>query len=91
MTMQPTEYPDNLEKPTVSSPTCTALLCDDLKMDTGNLCDDPLYKAIDALYNRGWTDYHRNNRRHDPRGTREWQTILDMFRLQKRQLENKDT
>jgi len=25
--MQPTEYPDNLEKPTVSSPTCTALLC----------------------------------------------------------------
>lgn len=27
MTMQPTEYPDNLEKPTVSSPTCTALLC----------------------------------------------------------------
>ena len=78
------------EKPTVSSPTCTSLLCGDLKMDTGNLCDDPLYKAIDALYNRGWTDYHRKNR-HDPRGTREWQTILDMFRLQKRQLENKGT
>jgi hypothetical protein len=66
------------------------VMCDDLKMDTGNLCDDPLYKAIDALYNRGWTDYHRSNR-HDPRGTREWQTILDMFRLQKRQLENKYT
>lgn len=49
------------------------------ELDTGNLVHDPLYTALDALYSRGWGDYH-NKRDHDPRGTNEWQAVLDLFR-----------
>lgn len=49
-------------------------------LDTGNLIDDPLYLALDALYQRGWTDLHQK-RKNDPRGAREWQSVLDLFRV----------
>jgi len=48
-------------------------------VDTGNLVSDPLYKALDALYERGHADYDR--KKYDPRGTNEWQAVLDLFRL----------
>lgn len=48
-------------------------------VDTGNLVSDPLYVALDALYSRGWTDHYKG-RKHDPRGTNEWQAVLDLFR-----------
>ena len=47
-------------------------------VDTGNLVDDPLYKALDALYERGWSDSEKH--KHDPRGTNEWQAVQDIFR-----------
>lgn len=47
-------------------------------VDTGNLISDPLYLALDALYSRGWTDRGRHD--HDPRGTNEWQAVLDIYR-----------
>ena len=49
-------------------------------LDTGNLIDDPLYKALDALYERGWRDYFQGHS-FDPRGSKEWQDVLDLFRL----------
>lgn len=49
-------------------------------LDTGNLADDPLYRALDRLYERGWLDKH-NEDNYDPRGTQEWQDVLDLFRL----------
>lgn len=51
--------------------------------DTGNLVSDPLYEALDALYTRGWADLHKG-RDHDPRGTVEWQRVLDLFRARAR-------
>lgn len=48
-------------------------------MDTGDLIKDPLYLALDALYQRGWDDLHQG-RKYDPRGTKEWQSVLDLFR-----------
>ncbi len=56
-------------------------------MDTGDLANDILYKAFDELYLRGWQD-RNNGRDYDPRGTTQWQNVLDLFRLQKQQLEN---
>lgn len=56
-------------------------------MDTGNLADDVLYKALDELYHRGWQDRNKE-RDYDPRGTTQWQDVLDLFRLQKKQLES---
>lgn len=51
-----------------------------MKIDTGNLVTDPLYLALDALYSRGWVDLHKG-KDHDPRGTVEWQAVLDLVRL----------
>lgn len=48
-------------------------------IDTGNLISDPLYLALDALYDKGWTDRHQD-RKHDARGTQAWQDVLDLFR-----------
>ncbi len=59
---------------------CSAGLSDAL--DTGDLVNDPLYKALDKLYERGWVDKHQE-RDYDPRGTEAWQSVLDLFRLQK--------
>lgn len=56
-------------------------------MDTGNLADDVLYKALDELYRRGWNDRNKE-RDYDPRGTTQWQDVLDLFRLKKTQIEN---
>lgn len=36
-------------------------------LDTGNFADDPLYKTLDALYERGWED--SGKRDYDPRGS----------------------
>ena len=47
-------------------------------VDSGNLVSDPLYLALDALYERGWTDSEKH--KHDPRGTNQWQAVLDLFR-----------
>ena len=47
-------------------------------LDTGNLADDPLYKALDALYERGWEDYPK--KKYDPRGTKQWDAVLHLFR-----------
>ena len=44
----------------------------------GNYADGELYKILDALYHRGWVDLHKG-RDYDPRGTVEWQAVLDMF------------
>ncbi|KRG43191.1 hypothetical protein ARC78_07440 [Stenotrophomonas pictorum JCM 9942] len=52
------------------------------ELDTGNLINDPLYLALDALYQRGWTDLHRKWK-NDPRGTLEWDSVLDLFRAGK--------
>jgi len=49
------------------------------RLDTGNLADDVLYIALDNLYNRGWVDKHKNCP-YDPRGTKDWQEVLDLFR-----------
>lgn len=49
------------------------------EMDTGDLIKDPLYLALDALYQRGWDDLHQG-RKYDPRGAKEWQSVLDLFR-----------
>ena len=49
------------------------------KVDTGDLVYDPLYNALDDLYHRGWRDYHQK-RRSDPRGCKQWQVVLDLFR-----------
>jgi Lar family restriction alleviation protein len=46
--------------------------------DNGNLVSDPLYLVLDALYERGWTDGEKH--KHDPRGTIQWQAVLDLFR-----------
>ena len=51
-------------------------------LDTGDLVNDPLYKTLDKLYERGWIDKHKEQD-YDPRGTTEWQSVLDLFRLQK--------
>jgi hypothetical protein len=48
-----------------------------------------LYNAVDALYSSGWDDRHCE-RDYDPRGTAEWQAVVDVFRSQKEQLENED-
>jgi len=48
------------------------------KVDTGDLVYDPLYNALDDLYNRGWRD-HYQERRSAPRGD-QWQAVLDLFR-----------
>jgi hypothetical protein len=47
-------------------------------LDTGNWADDPLYKALDALYERGWEDHPK--KKYDPRGTKQWDAVLFMFR-----------
>ena len=60
----------------------------DIELDTGDLVNDPLYNAMDCLYERGYLDKHRAQG-YDPRGTKEWQAVLDLFRLQKRQCEAK--
>lgn len=40
---------------------------------------DKIHTALDELYNCGWKD--RNNERdYDPRGTDQWQVVLDLFR-----------
>lgn len=57
-----------------------------MKMDTGNLVDDVLYKALDELYLRGWQDRNKG-KDYDPRGTTQWQDVLDLFRLQNQQTE----
>lgn len=44
----------------------------------GNYADGALYKILDDLYERGWADKHKG-RDYDPRGTAEWQTLLDLF------------
>jgi len=49
------------------------------ELDTGNLVDDPLYKAFDALYSKGWAD--GESHKFDPRGSNEWQAVLDLFRV----------
>jgi hypothetical protein len=49
-------------------------------VDTGDLVNDPLYNALDNLYARGWRDSHQK-RHYDPRGTKEWQSVLDIFRI----------
>ena len=49
-----------------------------MTVDNGNLIDDRLYKALDALYSKGWDDYHQKSRHH-PRGW-EWQAVIDIFR-----------
>jgi len=67
-------------KEPVAEVPCSAGLSDAL--DTGDLVNDPLYKALDKLYERGWVDKHKG-RDYDPRGTEEWQGVLDLFRLQK--------
>ena len=53
-------------------------------LDSGNLSYDKLYIALDNLYNRGWKDHLEKAGKgmsHDPRGCREWQTVLDLCRL----------
>ena len=54
-----------------------------LKMDTGDLINDPFYEALDELYHRGWSDRNKELK-YDPRGTKQWQNVLDLFRLQKK-------
>lgn len=49
------------------------------QLDTGNLVHDPLYLALDALYERGWRDGEKS--KFDPRGTIQWGDVLTMFRL----------
>lgn len=51
----------------------------DVTLDTGNLADDLLYDALDELYRRGWQDRNKE-RDYDPRGTTQWQKVLDLFR-----------
>ncbi len=72
--------PPTANKEPVAEVPCSAGLSDAL--DTGDLVNDPLYKALDKLYERGWVDKHKG-RDYDPRGTVEWQSVLDLFRLQK--------
>ena len=43
-----------------------------------NIADDPLYKALDELYARGWADRHKG-RDYDPRGTIEWELANSIF------------
>jgi hypothetical protein len=64
----------------VADVLCNVGLSDAL--DTGDLVNDPLYKALDKLYERGWVDRNKGQD-YDPRGTEEWQSVLDLFRLQK--------
>lgn len=59
--------------------TCIRAPAQQQALGTGNLASDPLCKALDALYSRGWADLHKGHD-HDPRGTTEWQAVLDLFR-----------
>lgn len=54
-------------------------------IDSGNLVDDALYRAFDELYFRGWQDRHKG-KDYDPRGTTQWQAVLDLFRYQRDEL-----
>ena len=49
------------------------------ELTSGSLADGVLYKLLDNLYHRGWTDNHCE-RDWDPRGTKEWQAALDTFK-----------
>ena len=49
-------------------------------LDSGNFVTDKLYTALDKLYSRGWLDLHKG-RHYDPRGTVEWQMVLDLCRV----------
>lgn len=49
------------------------------KIAGGNLIDDPLYRGLDALYDRAWTDCHQR-RKFDPRGCREWESLANLVR-----------
>ena len=70
----------NKQNNIVSKSGSNGMLCGSL--DTGDLVNDPLYQALDKLYERGWIHKHKE-RDYDPRGTIEWQSVLDLFRLQK--------
>jgi hypothetical protein len=49
------------------------------KLLPGNLVDGEIYKLLDNLYQRGWTDKWKNIN-YDSRGTNEYQAILDSIK-----------